>query len=918
MTGPREPAPLRCRGLYGAAVQIGVLGPLEVRADAGPVVVPPGLPSQLLALLAMREGEPLSTRRIAAALWDEPPATAENLVQGYVAKLRRALGPDLIQTTARGYRVNTRLATTDAARFSAHLAAGRPRAALALWRGTPYADSADRPWAAETVADLERMRLDALEHLLEAEPAVAAPGLVEELQQLVGEHPFRERLWAGLVRGLYVSGRQADALAAYRRARELLLTELGVEPGPALRDAERAVLAQAGDLRPVPTPAGRRPPLTALVGRAEELNEVERALLDSRLVTIVGAGGAGKTALAVAVADRRDPPVWFVDLSRCARGDDVGGEVVRALGVKVGEAASTFDAAAAYLADRNALVVLDNCEHVIEAAVAVAEHLSAECPSLHLLATSREPLAMAGEVVLRLAGLDEDQAIRLLRARAPGAIPSEGPGELDAARKLVAALDGLPLAVEIAASSLAEMSLPELLTSVREGGRDLAGRRGSERHASLAAMVGWGVGLLDPRDADGLAAAAVFVGPFEADSLDVVAAGAHSAAPGLARRLTRRSLLVRDADVAGIARFRMLETVRAQLPAAAPTPAHVACHVGFAEAAAEGLRTGAAPGWMARVTASANDLRIAVGAAFESDPDAAARLVAALYWPWFLGGHLRELEQWAQRALDSGLEDDRLSARLWWTLSAARIALGDLAGSDVAASNQIVHATAAADPDLTGLGHSLRGMCAWARGDHAASAEHHRVAVEHTAGGDPWSAALVRALAARSAQGTPDGRDLLAAARRLAETTGEPMVLASCDDYAGTAAMAQGDAVLAMAHAASAAEGYEAVGYQEGIASAHALAGAAAAALGRWPDAGRHFEAALDVCRRLGHPGGIATALEGLGIVAAHTGRRDEARDLLKRAERERTAIGAVIAQSLLELHATALELVPTASDPDG
>jgi hypothetical protein len=313
---------------------------------------------------------------------------------------------------------------------------------------------------------------------------------------------------------------------------------------------------------------------------------------------------------------------------------------------------------------------------------------------------------------------------------------------------------------------------------------------------------------------------------------------------------------------------------------------------------------------MQRVRASAADFRAALDFGYEKAPESAARLVAALYWPWFIDGHLRELQGWAEAALNARLSDPGLRGRLWWAVSAARIARGDLDGSETAARAQIEAGRAARHRDLEALGFSLLGMAGWARGDLAQSARHHARGIERAADGDPWVAALVHALAGRVAHGSPEGVGLLAEAEALAQRTGEPMVIASCQDYAGAAALAAGDPKAAMDLAARALSGYEAVGYQEGIASAHALAGAAAAASADWFAARHHFEFALDTCRRLQHRGGVATAWDGLGIVAAHTGRLEEAAGLLSMADAERARIGAAVAPHLAELRHAALNLI--------
>jgi tetratricopeptide (TPR) repeat protein len=449
------------------------------------------------------------------------------------------------------------------------------------------------------------------------------------------------------------------------------------------------------------------------------------------------------------------------------------------------------------------------------------------------------------------------------------------------------------------------MSVDELVSAVRTGNLGVT-RRGPARHRNMSAVIGWSINLLDPPDAEGLASLATFAGTFEAAAADAV-----SGADGLAHRLARRSLLARDVDVAGHARFRLLETVRTQLPAVteADRSAHLAYHLTFAALAEAGVRGGDSSAWMQRVRASSEDLRRAVRTAFEQAAPDAARLVAALYWPWFLEGRLAELQSWAEVALDPPPPDDRLIARLYWALAAARIAQGDLDGADRAAELMVRQAKAAGDHELTGLGHSVRGMVGWARGDHQAAHRQHALALAELENGPAWSAALVSALAGRSATGA-DAARLLETAAALAERAGEPMVRSSVLDYRGSTALAAGDIPLAADLAEQALAGYSAVGYQEGVASARALAGTVSAMQGRWKPAEDHFAAALDLCRKLHHPGGIATALDGLGIVAAHTGQPELAATRLQQAAAERLSIGAGVAPNLMQLREAALAAI--------
>jgi predicted ATPase/DNA-binding SARP family transcriptional activator len=863
----------------------------------------------LLALLLVYRGRPVSVDRIAHTLWgDQPPRSTANLVQGYIRDLRRCLGTQEITTVpGGGYRLDVRRESVDAERFDDLLRARRYEEALALWHGAALEEWAEQPWAQATAVRLEEMRLSAVEARLAQEvDAGPASGVLAELAALVEEHPLRERLRVLLVKALYAAGRQADALAAYAQARRYLANEVGLEPGPELRAVEAAVLAQDSALLVTPTRSAAAPPapVVALVGRDGDLATLLSALSMARLVTLSGPGGIGKTRLAIEVAVTSPPPhgaVWFVELAPIAASGRVATSVARAL--QLAESPGhEIDLMCEYLSRHRGLLILDTCEHVVEAVAGLATRLLSRCPDLRILATTRQPLRAPGEQIVQLSGLDEAAGAEVFTARARAA---NARVQLDAddVRAIVGRLEGLPLALELAAARLASLSLEQLISGLRQPLEALTGDAlaGDPRHRTMRAVIGWSHDLLDVRDQEAFAALSVFVGSFDREAAGAVVDGDTSEAVD---HLLGRSLLARDIDLVGQARYRFLDPVRHfALEKATPGLRDSACrryveyHARLAARINGRIATVEATEWAAVARACAEDLRRATTYALSKRSASAGRLVADMYWPWFLDGRLSELRSWANTVL-SAEPDPQVRARLLRILASTALAQGDTAIAVANARRQLDAAMALQDLEQAALAHNLLGMAAWARGDYSAAGEHHLAAMgDARKCGRPWTLALVTALAGRTAHAAGNheaGQELLREAEALAVDVGEPMVLGSALDYRAHAEFALGRTTEAAVLASRSLAAYQSIGYQEGLASAGTLAAQLAVLAGNHHRAETLLKQALDVSRRLRHLGGAASVLEAMAVLDHDRGDHQQARRRLDEASTLRRQTGTV------------------------
>jgi predicted ATPase/DNA-binding SARP family transcriptional activator len=869
-------------------VQVQLLGGVAARTDAGePLEVGPAKCRVVLAALGLAVGSAVPVTRLVDVVWGErPPRTADKTLQGYVARLRRTLGPAAIARVGAAYRLDLAPDAVDVARFRRHLDRGEVDDALALWTGTPLA-GLDAPGLTAAVDGLVESWLGAVEVALgrrvDTDPAAA----IAPLTVLTAEHPFREELWALLMTALYRVGRQADALAVFQRARDHLRDQLGVDPGPRLRELEARVLAHddgldavsaapadpapsavgsnarptgtvtfgfadvsdaarlwaehrsemalavarldavvravtvahhgtvvtatgesvgavfhradaaarwatelqlavdqetwpggvairlqialhtgeatehvAGYLGPVVHTAARlaaaghagqvlmsgvtaallerddlrdlgthqlegaagehevrqldpgdHPPLRTasarrgnlpqrlldLVGREPELNRIAQALQDAPVVTLLGPGGIGKTTLALAAARRAevDDPrrVWLVELAEVTDDGAVEHAVAETLGVTGSQGRTTTASVVAALRSRPTLLVLDNCEHVVAGAAALARAVVEAGGDTRVLATSREGLAIPGEQLLIVEPLDHESAVELFarRARAASAVFDLTETRADV-EELCRRIDGLPLAIELAAARSRTFSPAELLARLDDQlGLPVGPRRTSAaRHRTLRATVQWSYDLLTPAQRQLFARLSVFTGPFDLAAAEVVAAvGRGGTAPDdLLVELVERSMVSVDPSPFG-RRFRLLETLRRfgldQLDRVGVRDATAARHAGWCRA--EVARIGgllAGPGeveGVARLAELWPNLRTAVDRALASgDLDLADALVRPIATEVDLRRQA-EIGDWAERILELAPAGDEARVVFWLLWAGHRRAqAGDLAG----------------------------------------------------------------------------------------------------------------------------------------------------------------------------------------------------------------------------------------------
>jgi predicted ATPase/DNA-binding SARP family transcriptional activator len=677
-----------------------VLGPVEVERGDRVIAIDVAKVRALLTALALHRGRPVTTDELVGAIWGEdPPKSAAKTLQGHVSALRRVLGAEAVVTVTAGYELDLPPEEVDLATFERLLvdagalqdhdpaaAVERYTEALELWRGEPLLDLADGTVRQGHAARLAELRAAALEGRVDAELALGRHReVLPVLRRLVTEWPLHEHLWADLMLALYRSDRQAEALDAYQQVRGILRDELGLEPSDTLQELECRILVHDPDLDVVPpSPPHRIPaPVSSFVGREDDIRRVTKQLGAQRLVTLLGPGGVGKSRLAIEVGRRVLPGladgVWWVDLASIRSGDLVLDRLAASLGVVPAPGVAVADAVTAHVRARTLLVVLDNCEHVVDAAARLAHELLEAGPTVTVLATSRVPLESPGEFRVAVEPLSlppgeaadprDADAVRLFveRAAAQG-VTLDSPGDLACVADLCRAVDGLPLAIELLAARCSVLTPCEVRAETTDPGwlAALDGPDLDDGHRSTRATFDASYRLLDHPSRHLFDALAVFPGDFDLPAAGAVGGdGQEASIPDLLRHLVDASLVLATADGDGRRRFRLLELVRAyarsHLDASAHHEAggrHAAHYRAMAVDAGSRVEGPDAATWMDTLAIEDHNLRAAI-AWYLAEDDAAAALAfaEAVGWAWYVRGDLascrRVLGQLLEHAADA-------------------------------------------------------------------------------------------------------------------------------------------------------------------------------------------------------------------------------------------------------------------------
>jgi predicted ATPase/DNA-binding winged helix-turn-helix (wHTH) protein len=872
-------------------VEFRLLGPVEAFSDG--VALPLGGPRQraLLALLLVDPGEPVSVDRLVDELWQgRPPPGAATTLRSYASRLRSVLGEAGVLTSGpAGYVLDVDPDRIDSSRFERlvreaekNLAGGRYRRArqqlseaLLLWRGRPFGELADEGLLRSEAERLDQRRIEVLEQRIDVDLDLGAgTEVVEELELLVREHPYRERLWRGLMLALYRAERQADALATYRRAHEIL-GGVGLEPSQALRRLEQQILrhevpgvARMQKRHSLPTP------VTSFVGREAELAALARLLREARLVTLTGVGGVGKTRLALEAGRQAlgelAAEVRFVDLSPVGDPSAVTRTVAAAFGLADEHDTPLEDVLAAQLRDEELLLLLDNCEHVRDACAALATVLLERCPLLQILATSREQLPIAGAVDFAVPPLalppldasDEElraaESVRLLLTRAREArLELDEDAALASAVAICNELDGLPLAIELAAARTKVLTLEEIAERLADRFRFLVSwrRLTAARHRTLREAMDWSYELLTADEQQLLACLAVFAGGFTIEAVaSVCCDGREDVALERVERLVDASLIVAE-EREGRMRYRLLETVRqyaeerlAETGGAADVRSkHAAWCVEFAEQAQSRFAGSQQSTWFEVVEREQENLRAALAHGGDaSDGTSGLRLAVALARYWYVRGHLNEGREWLERTLEaSGPHPPELDRRALTAAASLALLQGDYGVATSLAERALEAARAGGQPVFLANALSNLGAIVLAAGDNTRA---QRLLEE----------------AAQRARAAGDRRVQALAVNNLGD------LLLTTGDYAEAEPLFEESLGL-----------LRELGDTANVARSLFNLGAVALSLGRPADAERRFLESIALAEDAGDKEDLAWCLEGFAGLAASAGDGERAARLL-------------------------------------
>ncbi len=914
----------------------------------------------LLARLALSAGKPVSVETLVDGLWGTAAPSA-NALQSLVSRLRSSLPATessiSIQSGPAGYTLTIGADCVDAQQFEDLVRRGRAllgsdpeqahtllTQAEKLWRGEALADLRDLPFAGIEADRLTELRLGAAEDLAEAAVSCGrARDLITELEHLAATHPLRERVHELLIRSLYADGRQAEALSAYERVRTTLADELGADPGARLREVHVAVLR--GDAvdpvavsTPTPAPAARRSnlraPLTSFVGRREDVAELSRLLSNgTRLVTMVGPGGAGKTRLATetgrTLVEQSGDGIWFVELAPLGDAADVAPAVLSALGAseyvdltppsslvpkQMRASRAATDRLVEVIADRRILLVLDNCEHLVLEVAGLVDSLLAACPRLRVLTTSREPLSILGEHLHQVgplglppedASTDEYPAMQLFVDRARAVRPDFALTDTNraAVAEICRRLDGMPLAIELAAARLRALT-PELIVDrLADRFRLLTSgsRTALPRHQTLRAVVEWSWDLLDADEQAVARRLSLFSGGASLDAAEQVCSDddlPSEAVLGVLASLVDKSLVEAVAGERSV-RYRMLETVRAygaeQLAAAGERDRFRQAHTEYFQRllrkAWPNLRTRSQVEWIARLKADHDNLTDALRSAIDSgSARAAVQMVSVLAELWNMSGRPSEAVGWMRAALAV----PGRSVPVERAMTLMMLAFGTMSTEEDSAAMIPKAMRCLAEVRLlsrqhasvtdSAVGRFTNAMWAALRRDTSAAFLELEAARDHT---DPWTRHMAALLLAmfRDNEGEPVQMDAdlgvaLAGFRELGDRWGTSMALRGLASLQS----ARGDHEGALASLDESMSLFEELGATEGIGQLLGSAAISRLELGDIEGARAVQQQALRIAEQNGSREGEAMSLFGFSRIELRAGRLDEAKELIERA----------------------------------
>ncbi|TDO67628.1 putative ATPase [Kribbella sp. VKM Ac-2571] len=941
-------------------MRIAVLGPLAMWAADGTPLDIRGLRLRgLLARLALSAGRPVSVETLVDGLWGSEAPSA-NALQSLVSRLRASLPATessiSVQSGPAGYTLTIGPDCVDALQFEELVRRGRAlpmsdpeqahtllTQAEKLWRGDALTDLRDLPFAAVEADRLAELRLAAAED--QAEAAVScghARDLITDLEQLAVTHPLRERVHELLIRSLYADGRQAEALAAYERIRTNLADELGADPGTRLRDLHIAVLRgdavdPTAKTTTVPAPAAPRSnlraPMTSFVGRREDVAELTRLLSNgTRLVTMVGPGGAGKTRLATetgrTLVGQSGDGIWFVELAPLGDAADVAPAVLSTLGASeyvdlpsapfgpkhVPTSRAATLRLVEVIGDRRILLVLDNCEHLVQEVAGIVDSLLASCPRLRVLTTSREPLSIPGEHLHPVGPLglppedsvtDEYPAMQLFVDRARAVRPDFQ--LTDANREAVAEicrrLDGMPLAIELAAARLRALNPPQIVDRLADRFRLLTSgsRTALPRHQTLRAVVEWSWDLLDPDEQAVARRLSLFSGGATLDAAEQICSDESIPAEsvlGVLASLVDKSLVEAAADERSV-RYRMLETVRAygaeQLKASGEYErfrhAHTMYFSRMLRKARPKLRTGEQIEWIARLTADNENLIDALRTAIDiGSARLAVQMVAVLGEYWTMSGRPAEAVNWMQAALAvPGKSVPLDKAEALYLLALGRMSTEREPSTSF---QQMIRGLATVRWMTrrhrilvdSGIGLFTNAMWAAIRRDKAACFAELEAAARHP---DPWirNMGLMTSAMFRENEGEVDEMAAtltiaLDGFRELGDRFGSSMALRGLAGYQASHAEHQ----KALESLLEALRLVEELGTTDGVAQLLGGSAMSRMELGDHDGARADLERAIRLSEETGSQAGQTMAYIGLARLAHRVGNFDEARELAERA----------------------------------